>query len=329
MARIRQFDWSPNWYIIWAERQPDGRWRSRQLSTGARVEADAKRALAEFVAAQGRPPEQFTVNEVIDAYLAGMSERRWVRNREYEMRAVRNHFGLVPPSYIGPTLVRSFTKHRKAAGAANSTIDRQLRALRASLSWAMKNGWKFEVPYIETPGGGRARERWLVRNEAQELVGACEGHIRLFIVIALYTGARSGAILDLTWDRVDLERRLVMYPPAHPHSRKRTTIVPINDTLFDALSEAREFAVSDWVIEYRGRPVQSIKTGFRATVRRAGIAHCTPHDLRRTCATWMVQDGIQLEKVARYLGATKDMIEKVYGHHAPDYLRDAARALEG
>ncbi len=53
MARIRQFDWSPNWYIIWAERQPDGRWRSRQLSTGARVEADAKRALAEFEALDG------------------------------------------------------------------------------------------------------------------------------------------------------------------------------------------------------------------------------------------------------------------------------------
>ncbi len=120
-----------------------------------------------------------------------------------------------------------------------------------------------------------------------------------------------------------------MYPPAHPSSRKRTTIVPMNDTLLAVLSEAREFAVSDWVIEFRGRPVQSIKTGFRATVRRAGIAHCTPHDLRRTCATWMVQDGVQLEKVARYLGATKDMIEKVYGHHSPDYLRDAAKALEG
>ena len=87
--------------------------------------------------------------------------------------------------------------------------------------------------------------------------------------------------------------------------------------------------MTNWVIEHRGRPVQSIKTGFRAAVRRAGLKHCTPHDLRRTCATWMVQDGIPVAQVARFLGDTEEMIEKVYGQHSPEYLRDAARSLEG
>ena len=331
MADIRRFAWSPNWYIVWAERDDrTGKWRSRRLSTGTGVKGQGQTALARFEAQRKRPPDEPNVGAILDAYLSDLSERRWFRNREYELRAVRSHFGDLPPGLINRALVRGFIRRRRAQGAADSTCDRQLRALRAALSWAVKHRWIDAAPYIETPGGAPPRDRWLTRGEFERLCcAAVDPHVRLFIELAVFTGARTRTLLDLTWDRVDMEKRLVMYPPARPRSRKRTTIVPINDTLLAALSQASGVAVSDWVIEYRGRSVQSIKTGYRAAVRRAGIAHCTPHDLRRTCATWMVQDGIQLEKVARYLGATKDMIERVYGHHAPDYLRDAARALEG
>ena len=53
----------------------------------------------------------------------------------------------------------------------------------------------------------------------------------------------------------------------------------------------------------------------------------TPHVLRHTCATWMLQAGVDLWKVAGVLGASEDMIRRVYGHHAADYLRDAVRAI--
>ncbi|MGI9449356.1 MAG: tyrosine-type recombinase/integrase [Geminicoccaceae bacterium] len=245
------------------------------------------------------------------------------------MSAVRLHFGAVHPSIVSSVLVRSFISKRTSEGVARSTIDRQLRAFRACLSWGIKNGWKFDIPYIETPGGSPPRQRWLTHDEADRLIACCEEpHVRLFVLVALHSGARTCAILDLTWDRVDLDRNLLLYPPHRPGSRKRTTVVPINQTLVSALEEARECALTDWVIEYRGRPIQSVKTGFRAAVRRAGLDHCTPHDLRRTCATWLVQAGLPLSKVARYLGDSEEMIEKVYGQHSPDFLRDAARSLE-
>ncbi len=53
----------------------------------------------------------------------------------------------------------------------------------------------------------------------------------------------------------------------------------------------------------------------------------TPHVLRHTCATWLVQSGVPLWEVAGYLGMTVEMVERVYGHHAPEHLREAARAL--
>ena len=323
MASLRKFKWSEHWYIVWRDD------RSRRLSTGTRDKAEAEKQLARFKAAQHEPPDEFTIDDIVDAYLETLKERRWYKNREYEMRPLRGHFGALHPRHVNPALVRSYISRRQKAGLAVSSIDRSLRGLRAVLSWAVKHNWIREAPYIETPGGSPPRDRWLSRDEAVRLIAACqEPHVRLFVLCALHTAARTRAVLDLTWDRVDLDRRVVLYPPANPRSRKRTAVVPMTDALYEALSGTREFAVSDWVIEFRGKPVQSIKTGFRAAVRRAGIAHCTPHDLRRTCATWMVQDCVPLAKVARWLGDSEVMIEKVYGHHSPEYLADARRSLE-
>lgn len=324
MARLRKFDFSDNWYIVWS----DG--RSRRASTGTTDKGQAEATLARFEAKQNAPPERPTSDDIINGYLDSLKDRRWFQNREYEMRAMRRSFGRVPPELVSAVLVRAHIRRRLAVGVARSTVDRELRAFRACLSWGMKNGWIDKAPYIETPGGSPPRDRWLTRAEAGALVLGCrDHHIRLFVLVALHTGARTRAILDLTWDRVDLDRGVVLYPPAAVRSRKRTAVVPLTETLAGELGQARAVAQSRWVIEYKGQSVGSIKTGFRAAVRRSGIAHCTPHDLRRTCATWMVQDGIPLAKVARFLGDSEEMIEKVYGHHSPDYLRDAAKSLEG
>ncbi|MCI0429599.1 MAG: tyrosine-type recombinase/integrase [Rhodospirillales bacterium] len=87
-------------------------------------------------------------------------------------------------------------------------------------------------------------------------------------------------------------------------------------------------ATCDHVIEFKGTPIASIKISFRKAARHAGPAGVTPHTLRHTAATWMVMEGVPLEEVARYLGATKQIVERVYGKPAPDYLRRAAAALK-
>lgn len=327
MARIRTFPWSKGvYYIAWTE----GR-RSRRASTGTTDEAEAEQVLARFEARQAAPPERFTVDDLCEAYI---EDRRghWIHERSVLslLRTIRAHFGHTPPSMIAAPLVQGYIQKRRRSKIKRGTIDRELRQLRTVLSWGIRHGWLERAPYIETPGQSPHRDRWLTRGEVDKLLAACEGpYLRLFVLMAIYTGARSTAILELPWDRVDLEKRLVFYPPADPKSRKRTTVVPINDHLLKALAEAWEIARSDFVIEYQGRPIKRVKHAFGRAVAAAGIAHCTPHDLRRTCATWLVQSGMPMAKVARYIGDTEAMVEKVYGHHAPDFLRDAAKALEG
>ena len=53
----------------------------------------------------------------------------------------------------------------------------------------------------------------------------------------------------------------------------------------------------------------------------------TPHVLRHTCATMLLQLGISVYDVAGVLGASEDVIRRTYGHHAQDHLRHAVAAF--
>lgn len=143
------------------------------------------------------------------------------------------------------------------------------------------------------------------------------------------TAGRIGALLELTWDRVDLDHRMIKLATNDTGPRKGRARVPINDRLMAALKPASAAALSRYVIEWGGRKVGSIKTGFNAAVARSGIEHCTPHDLRRTAGWLMAEAGVPMEEIAQYLGHRNPAAARgTYAKLSPDHLRKAAGALE-
>lgn len=115
-----------------------------------------------------------------------------------------------------------------------------------------------------------------------------------------WTAARPGAVLELTWDRVDLRAGRIDLGAA-PRGKGRA-IVPIGQKLLPLLEEARKTATCPYVIEHGSKPVGSVKTGTRAAARRAGLHGVTPHVLRHTGATWMAIGGVPLDQIGRLLG---------------------------
>lgn len=96
-----------------------------------------------------------------------------------------------------------------------------------------------------------------------------------------------------------------------------------------ALREARTGALTDHVIEWNGKAVASIKTGFEAAVSAAGLEGVTPHVLRHTAAVWMAEDGVDMEEIAQYLGHEDSRItRKVYARFSPGHLQKAAASLD-
>ena len=271
----------------------------------------------------GRPASVPTINELAGAYL---EDRRFnvsaFDSLAYSLKPIVGHLGEVEAAAIDRALVRSYTATRRSNGRADGTIDKELRTLRQVLSFAVKEGCIDSAPYIDTPGSGPPRDRWLDERELQRLIEACVApHVRAFVLISVHTGARARQVYDLTWDRVELRSGLVCFPPSRPRSKKRSVIIPANETLWAELRSLRKVSKGSWVIEHRGQHVGSVKTGFKAAVRRAGIAPCTIHDLRRTCASRLLQRGASFAEVADFLGDSEAMIRRVYGHFSPQGRR--------
>jgi integrase len=197
--------------------------------------------------------------------------------------------------------------------------------LRAALRWRLGAG----APKVELPPRGQPRDRWLTRQEADKLIAGLKGHhVRLFVLLALHTAARRGAILGLTWDRVDLDsRRIDFNEPERERTKKRRARPPINDTPYAALVAAKESAETSYVIEWAGNRVDSVKHGCRSAGERAGLTDVTPHTLRHTAVTWMMQAGVPVWEAAGFSAMTIQMVQEVYGHHHPDHLAGAATAL--
>jgi integrase len=163
-------------------------------------------------------------------------------------------------------------------------------------------------------------------------------HVARFILVGLYTGTRSsaicGAALIPTIGRghVDLERG-VFYRRAigRRQTNKRQPPVKLPPRLLAHLRRWERLRLSRRaVVEWNGKPVTSVRKGFEAAARSAGLgADVTPHVLRHTCATWLMQAGVNLWHAAGFLGMTVQQLERDYGHHHPDYQQEAVAALGG
>lgn len=254
-------------------------------------------------------------------------------SRTRSLETIRHHikhlapfFGRLAPEHVSNRTLLDYAKARHGAGIKDGTILRELGTLKAALRFAAGNRWIAAIPPLQSPvSTPPPRDLWLTREQVTTLLQSAKSHhIRLYTLLALSTAARMGAILGLTWQQVNMERGLIDF--GRGWGNKRRAIVPINDDLRAALAQARLIAQSDFVIEWHGKPVTSIKKAFSVLADDCGI-ECSPHVLRHTAATWLVMDGVPLAEVARLLGATERMIERVYGKHAPDYLRRAVGVL--
>jgi len=302
----------------------------RRVSTRARDRREAEKYLAQFIVGSQEPviASAATVGSILGDYATERGPA--VRSRKTLDGAaaiLKRHLGDLKPSHLTPTVIKRYASER---GASAGTILREIGVLRAALAWAVREKRipLAEKPQIQAPvKTPPPRDRWITKDEARALLAEChEPHVRLFVLLGLMTVARMSAILEARWGQVDFERRVIDYGPGH--GNKRRAVVPLNDDVFRALQAAKELACSDYVVEFRGKPVQTVKNGFKAACGRGGLSGVTPHILRHSGATWMALDGVPLAEIARMLGDTEATVEKVYAKHHPDYLRSAARALQ-
>jgi integrase len=252
---------------------------------------------------------------------------------------------------------RSYRKQRRNRGGAR----RDLEDLRAAIGHHAAEGFHREIVKVALPEKGQPRDKWLTRSEAARLIWTCWRyrerqkasrrpeddvkaptakrplrHLSRFILLGIYSGTRAGAIASASpmpavgRSYVDLERgRYYRQKQGTAKTNKRQPTVPIPSRLLAHLRrwhridpEAKHF------VEFNGKPVASVKTAFKSAVKLAGLGPgISPHTLRHTAATWLMQRGADPWQAAGYLGMSLEVLLNTYGHHHPDYLSDAVEKI--
>jgi len=305
------------WAVVWRD---GGTTRRRSLHTADRELAERRFRDVKIE----RPGE--TVADSMAVYLAEKRlTARSFHSMETAWRALASTFGHLRPDQVTRDLCRSYASKRKRGGVSDGTIIKDLGVLKSALRWAKPNsGATFAMPAAPPP-----RERHLTREEFDRLLsGAALPHVRLFLLLALSTAGRASAVLDLTWDRVDFQRGAVRLSKGEKGRKGRAT-VPMTERLRKALLEAYAARESDFVVEWGGRQVKSVKRAFASAAKMAGVSDISPHVLRHSAAVWMAEAGRPMEEIAQFLGHTDPRVTfRVYARFSPDHLRKAAAALE-
>lgn len=311
--------------VVWYEE--DGRRRRYRLDadTLERAEAEARDVLLAETAGK----DELTVETIWKAYSETVVGRPVHESMKYTGRSVLPWFGAFRPDQIGVQDCKAYIADRRQAGIQDGTIWTQLGKLRTCLNWAEKTGLLERAPFIERPSKPAPKERYLTREEITRILAVdCAPHIKLAIRLMLSTAARVTAVLELTWGRVDFERRQINLRTGESQ-RKGRAVVPMTESLHAALLEVQKAALSDYVVEWAGRPVKSIKKGFKAAAVAAGLPDVSPHVLRHTAAVHMAEAGVSMDEIAQFLGHSDSRITaSVYARYSPEHLRKAASALE-
>lgn len=314
----------------WAVTFTDESGQRVRRSLGTDDLEEAKRRLPAFLR-QMEMPADLTVKHLWDAYRKDKDGKRIAGNMAYSGKPILAEFGQLRPTDITVAACRAYARARRGKGRKPGTVWTELNHLRIVMNWAVKMRHIPEQVYVELPQKPPPRDRRLTREEAYRLQQAAEPeHVKVAITLMLGTAARKGAVLDLTWDRVDFERGLITYADVKDDElRKGRATVRMNAMVRRELMKAKKGALSAYVVEWAGKKIGSIKRGFAASVDRAGLEGVTPHVLRHTAATLMAEAGRPMTEIAAVLGHSDSSItERVYAKFSPAYLKESTDALD-
>ena len=254
---------------------------------------------------------------------------RWLREQAHKasldddkerLRWLDRHLADRELESINRALIDRVTEAKLAEGCSNATVNRHLALIRAILRKCARDWeWLDRAPAVRLLKEPSRRIRFLSRHQARTLLRELPAHLRDMATFTLATGLRAANVTGLTWQQVDLARKLAWIHPDQAKARKAIA-VPLNDTALHVL-RAQIGRHATWVFTYDGERIGQVSTAaWYKALRRAGIEDFRWHDLRHTWASWHVQGGTPLFALQELAGWETERMVRRYAHLAAEHL---------
>ena len=283
--------------------------------------------------------------EAADRYILNLEEANGknLTSKRRQLRLyLKPYFGTMRLDAITSFTIEKYKKRRRDEKASPATINRELATLSHLFNRAIEWKWIERVsakPTKFAESGGRIIA--LTDEQCDRLmraaVGSPDPDLYLFVAFGLNTAMRHGEILAARWDQLDCANRRLFIPDAKAGQRDQ----PLTSELADLLAQEREMREDreGWIFP---SPHQDSKTGHRArmdrafdeAVKSAGLDPklITPHVMRHSAITKLVQAGVDLPTVQRISGhKTLAMVLRythVHGQHIDEAIRAIGRVIQ-
>jgi len=306
----------------------DGRTRHRTGLSAAEIK-QAERALRDYIESKHKPAEG--PNPLLADVLAAYAEEHIAhvvsgKHILYDIGHLNRWWGTKKVSEIGAASIRQYVAHRNAGASAR----RELAFLNAAIShWRANHAPLMAVPKIKLPPKPAPRQDFMTRSEAARFLFKARRtpHLARFFIIGWYTGSRRSVITGLKWSMVNLETGIMQRKERGTvQTKKRAPPVKLGSrVLFHLRRWKRLDGKCEHVIHFRGVAIHRPVSSWERVRREAGLpSYVVPHVLRHSRATHMLKQGVPIWEAANALGMSVAVLASTYGHHAPDWQKDAA-----
>lgn len=338
-------------YIHWTDRRV-----GKRESTGTKDETQARVTFGQWLLDNGQEASagvHLTLSDIWANYHKHhvLKKVANVYNADLAWKQMEPFFGSLPATGLTQDAIDEYVKRRTAGKLGRKvlphTVTKELSYIIAAVKLAASDRHRLIGPEsarrISLPEQAPARDRWLRPDEIEKIKEAAVWYRRggrmsrgeRFIWLALETGARRQAILDLTWDRVDMQTGTIQYADkAKRATKKKRAAVPISAALRPFLEQAYAERINDYVLDNKADVWPSVQNivvraglaGEREPVKtgqkpvKTGIG---PHTFRHTFATILARKKVPLYQIAAILGNSVQMVQRVYGHYDKDDLQVA------
>lgn len=337
------------WYYDFLS--PEGKRVQRSSGTTDKHVAKERARQAELSATPSARGRKQRLSDAIDHMIALLHDKAAGTVSMYQQKARRIEHTLGNPlvsevthdllsEYIAKRLDKE-SKHAKEHGNAHPhTIQKELITIRRALKVAHRRGILPALPsFPEFSAKYQPRETWLTPEQFALVCDELEVGRRLWAALAALAGCNLSEAEAVDWATVELERGRLLIPGTKRETRRRW--VPIAPSLRHLLEQVDQKQRRGKVAERWG----NVRRDLHAAVERANvkimakaleagedvwveIPKISPNDLRRTFASWLVQQGVPLLTVASLMGhSSTRMVERVYGKLSKRNFDEAIAAL--
>jgi integrase len=333
-----------NW---WAQYYTHGKCIRENTNTADLAEAKQFLKRREGEATKGRITKSMH-RKVAYLELASLVETDYELNGSRSVKTIKvyhshvlPYFGKMRANQIDGIDIDRYVLKRKAEGAKNSSINRELSAIKRGYSLAVQKKIVSESdrPHISMLKEDNIRQGFFEPTQFQTLIVKLPDRLKPIARAAYITGWRKSEIIYLQWRQVDFAARYIRLEPGTTKNREARQF-PFTDGLEVVLSEQRAKAdalkkkgiITPWVFFYpigsrAGRPIREFKRAWKTACREAGVPGRLLHDFRRTAVRNLVRAGVP-ERVAMKLTGhkTRSVFDR-YNIVSEGDLREAAARL--